>query len=68
MNGREKNIYMCDYVENLGVINVCWFARYGSSTPLEKKDVIFMIVKTSSLRNKSDEETRVSLDQREIVE
>ena len=68
MNGREKNIYMCGlYVKNSGAVNV-WSARYYSSTPLEKKDVIFMIVKTSSLRNKSDEETRVSLDHREIVE
>lgn len=54
---------MCEYVENPGAINVS-FARYRRSTPLEKEDVIFMIVKTSSLRNKSDEEAGVSLDQK----
>lgn len=52
---REECLYLCEYVENPGAINV-WLARYHGSTPLEKEDVIFMIVKTSSLRNKSDEE------------
>lgn len=31
------------------------------STPLEREDVIFMIVKMSSLRNKSDEEVGVKV-------
>lgn len=53
---------MWEYVENPGAINV-WLARYRGSTPLEKEDVIFMIVKMSSLRN-SDVKVRVSLDQK----
>lgn len=62
---RERSVYLylCEYVENPGAINV-WLARYHGSTPLEKEDVIFMIVKTSSLRNKSDEEAGVSPDQK----
>lgn len=65
IGGRERRVYLylCEYVENPGAINV-WLARYRGSTPLEKEDVIFMIVKTSSLRNKSDEEAGVNPGQK----
>lgn len=63
-NGRKKNVYI--YVNTWKIRELLTFDLHDTvdSTLLEKDDVIFMIVKTSSLRNKSDEEAGVSLDQK----